>query len=122
MLHIAVNTREKRVENILFGGREPIEELVDLYNRHTTGPKIATFATLEEARARTIAAIESRYFPESKTVEEMGPVQRARLLFEEMRGHSRKEILDACERLGIKRATASTQYQKWRSAQGTVVK
>lgn len=45
-----------------------------------------------------------------------GPVARARKVFEEMQGAQRKDVIDACAKLGIKRSTASTQYQAWKKA------
>jgi hypothetical protein len=47
---------------------------------------------------------------------ELGPVAKARAVFEAMQGKARKDVLEACEQLGVKRSTASTQYQRWRKA------
>lgn len=47
---------------------------------------------------------------------ENGPVARARRIFESMPGAPRKDILDACAKVGIKRSTASTQFQAWKKA------
>lgn len=49
-----------------------------------------------------------------------GPVARARMVFETMAGAPRKDVIDACAKLGIKRSTAQTQYQAWKKARETV--
>jgi hypothetical protein len=55
--------------------------------------------------------------PASTTsTEAQGPVARARMVFESMVGAPRKDVIEACAKLGIKRSTASTQYQAWKKA------
>lgn len=49
-----------------------------------------------------------------------GPVARARMVFETMAGAPRKDVIDACAKLGIKRSTAQTQYQAWKKARETI--
>lgn len=49
-----------------------------------------------------------------------GPVARARKVFDAMAGHPRKEVIDACAKVGIKRSTAQTQYQAWKKAREEV--
>lgn len=43
-----------------------------------------------------------------------GPLARARVIFEEMWGSPRKDIIEACAKAGIKRSTAATQYQAFK--------
>ena len=50
------------------------------------------------------------------STEAQGPVARARMVFESMVGAPRKDVIEACAKLGIKRSTASTQYQAWKKA------
>lgn len=45
-----------------------------------------------------------------------GPVAKARAIFEKMWGSPRKDIIEACAQVGIKRSTASTQYQHFKKA------
>lgn len=45
-----------------------------------------------------------------------GPVAKARSIFEKMWGSPRKDIIEACAQAGIKRSTASTQYQHFKKA------
>lgn len=70
------------------------------------------------APAQPAPAQVTRSEPEhdSREVHAEGPVARARRVFEEMSGAPRKDILDACVKLGIKRSTAQTQYQAWKKA------
>ena len=51
-----------------------------------------------------------------------GPVAQVRALFETMKDKSTAEILDAAEKAGINRGTASTQLGRWRKEKGIVVK
>lgn len=44
------------------------------------------------------------------------PCERVWAIIESMPGASRKEILDRCERKGIAKYTATTQYQAYRAA------
>jgi hypothetical protein len=47
---------------------------------------------------------------------EPGPVGKAREVFVAMWGSPRKDIIEECARRGIKRSTASTQYQHFKKA------
>jgi hypothetical protein len=48
-----------------------------------------------------------------------GPVAKARVIFEKMWGAPRKDVIEECARQGIKRSTASTQYQHFKKAKET---
>ncbi len=137
-LYALLDTDQKRFLEVFESGDKKLlmQELVDLYNKTTDGEKVTTFATVDEARSRTIEALGRRYFPEayksttektaaevgrpapkSTEVQALGPVARARAIFEELGlGRPRKEHLAACEKLGIKATTAAAQYQSWKTA------
>lgn len=55
--------------------------------------------------------------PPAREMQAQGPVARARMVFDQMKGAPRKDVIDACVALGIKRSTAQTQYQGWKKAQ-----
>lgn len=116
MLYAAINVKSKRVEDLMVSGPMPeaMRELVELHNRYSEA-KVTSFASLDEARSKTLAVISARYFPEVNTsAGELGPVARARLVFQEYEGRPRREIIEACAKLGIKRSTTATQYQRWK--------
>jgi hypothetical protein len=60
-----------------------------------------------------------RDFNEHLPNQELGPVGKARLIFEKMWGSPRKDIMEACTKAGIKLSTASTQYQHFKKAKET---
>ncbi len=127
------------------GPGDLMQELVDLHER-LTGHRVE-FATIEEAKEKCSVAVADRYFAEPKkirppwlkedgspTVEQeeedlgdpvfenadnLGPVGKARLIFDAMWGHPRKDIIEMCRRAGIKDSTASTQYQHYKKARET---
>ncbi len=117
LLHAVINTKARRFEDLLTPGDslDVMKELVALYNRHTDAEHIDIFPTIDEGREKVLALLTRKFFPESSTSNDtLGPVARARLVFEEYQGFPRKEIIEACSKLGIKRSTAATQYQRWR--------
>lgn len=49
---------------------------------------------------------------------EMGPVAKARTIFDLARDKPRKEAIDLAVNVGgVKRSTAATQYQQWKNNQ-----
>jgi hypothetical protein len=49
-----------------------------------------------------------------KTTTKLGPVAQARAIFAKMPRARRKDVLDACVKAGVNKATAATYYQLWR--------
>ena len=43
------------------------------------------------------------------------PVATARRIFERMADRPRHEVIEACAKAGVKRSTAATQYQLWKT-------
>lgn len=161
MLYAAIDPGTRKVTDIMLGGDvgHMYQELIDLYNR-LTGEKVERFATIEEAKAKCIAAVHKSVFgsapttmspapqpqgavappwarrteapapapqaqakapnvippapPEVKSGQGMGPVAICRRVFEELWGAPRKDIIEACARLGVKRSTAQTQFQRYK--------
>lgn len=71
----------------------------------------------ERAQAsRAAAGIERASSPASRKPE--GSItKRARAIFDLLgAGKSRRELIAECERQGINKGTAATQYQKWKKA------
>lgn len=54
----------------------------------------------------------------SSNVGNIGSVQHARIIFDELKGKARSEVIEACVAAGINKNTASTQYHKWHKEQG----
>lgn len=46
-----------------------------------------------------------------------GSVARARAIFDELKGKSRTEMMAACDKAGINKGTAATQYGRWKKEQ-----
>lgn len=95
------------------------KELADIYAK-LTGDTDRHFKDLAEAKEAVIQEVTKDYFAdheEDDHPERPGPVAIARRICEELSGHPRRDIIEECARQGVKRSTAATQYQKWKSAQ-----
>lgn len=108
------------------------QELTELYHR-LTGETSVSFSSTDEAKVKVIEAVQRVYLRGEKSplstggvvgppkdehhdVEKIGPVKLCRIVFEEMRGARRKDMIEACVRLGVNKATAQTQYQRYKMA------
>jgi hypothetical protein len=94
------------------------KELADIYAK-LTGDTDHQFKDLNEAKEAVIQEITKSYFADREDDEHPdspGPVAIARRICDELAGHPRRDIIEACARAGVKRSTAATQYQKWKSA------
>lgn len=123
MIVALLDVTKNRILDVVESGDRKLllRDLTDLYAK-VTGDKMVNFTNVEEARSKVVEALTTRYFPAltkgepskgTVTVEAMGPVARARKVFDELKGHPRKEHIEACAKLGIKRSTAAAQYQRW---------
>lgn len=93
-----------------------LKELTELYAQLTG--RLESFASLEVAKKAVLDELGKRYFGEEPKAEELkgpGPIATARRIIQELAGHPRREVIEACAKAGIKRSTAGTQYQRWRS-------
>lgn len=121
MIYALFDVAHHRVLDVFESGDHKLllQDLVELYNQ-TTGMAVTTLGTVEEARTKVIDALVQKYFPmhaERKEHAAQGPVARARAVFEELGlSKPRKEHIEACAKLGIKRSTAAAQYQTWKAA------
>ena len=137
MLYAALDVSKRQVADIIYGGEasQLLQELVTLYNT-LTKENIRSFSSADVAKEKCKEAIQRLYFQEtnqhlvtppwartdtpSPSVVELkraiGPVALAREVFESMKGERRKDVIEACVKLGVKRSTASTQYQIWKSS------
>lgn len=94
------------------------KELTDIYAK-LTGDTKRQFKDLHEAKEAVIQEVTKDYFTDredDKRPKSPGPVAIARRICDELAGHPRRDIIEACARAGVKRSTAATQYQKWKSA------
>lgn len=93
------------------------KELADIYAK-LTGDTDRQFKDLSEAKEAVIQEVTKDYFADREDDEHAteGPVAIARRICDELAGHPRRDIIEACARAGVKRSTAATQYQKWKSA------
>lgn len=92
------------------------KELADIYAK-LTGDTDRQFKDLSEAKEAVIQEVTKDYFADQEDDEHAteGPVAIARRICDELAGHPRRDIIEACARAGVKRSTAATQYQKWKS-------
>lgn len=94
------------------------KELTDIYAK-LTGDTDRKFKNLSEAKEAVIQEVAKDCFADrggDKHQESPGPVAIVRRICNELAGHPRRDIIEACVRAGVKWSTAATQYQKWKSA------
>lgn len=129
MLYAMIDLSHKRVIEVLPLGEEEakeasagvtalyIQELTELHTQ-LTGKK-ESFKTLEAAKRAVLGQLGKRYFgetaasPAKRVPKDSGPVATARGIIQELAGHPRRDIIEACAKAGVKRSTAGTQYQRW---------
>jgi hypothetical protein len=87
-------------------------EIKSLY-RHETGHNRAKKNT--DAMVKEIAQSALKHTAETHNVDSIGKVAHARIIFEDMKGLPRKEVLSACTGAGINVNTAKTQYHRWKN-------
>lgn len=117
MLYAMIDLSHHRIVEVLPVGEQEAKEAAkgasSLYLKELT----ELYAQLT-GRLETFASLGKRYFGEEPKAEELkgpGPIATARRIIQELAGHPRREVIEACAKAGVKRSTAGTQYQRWRS-------
>lgn len=92
-----------------------LKELTQMHQK-LSGKK-REFKSEKEALGEVTRLIEKRCFPNLKGSKDQkdGPVAKVRRICSQMKGKPRHEIIEACAKAGVKRSTASVQYQRFKT-------
>ena len=90
---------------------------IDSYNKLMGGPSGLTqlVKTKEERQRQQVAEATPVKKGGRGSSRPGGSVAKARAIFAEMQGKSRAELIAACIKAGINKATAATQYSRWKA-------
>ena len=91
------------------------KELLEVYNKHAA-KKLAKFQNHASGVQRTLDILPSEDITPTKAPKKAGACAKVWAMADSMPGAERKDVIDKCVADGINKATASTQYQKWRVA------